>query len=352
MLGYVKTIWHVESVSDIEKGHEDMQTISVNGRSLAIRANLHDFLSCYRELEPYSPLLWIDQICIDQSQVQERNHQVGLMDQIYQKAEKTIVWVGNDPHDGLAFGTLQRLSDEGRRILGPSAEGYTLSERLREEINADVIAVSEPERQAIKELRSSSYWTRHWIVQELMLSSDRQIMHGASRMSWFDFVIGDTALRQSKHGPDDRKRYDHIAKLISLSNLAIPSARLIAADTLRAQCFRVAATTSCHDVRDKIYGIQSLFPPSMRIDVDYDATPKEVLLSAAMALAKSLDRRDLSRINFDFDRIACAMGFEAEREKLYKEFTSTWQKYCKKHGMDKENNRLPDRPRWDAPWGS
>lgn len=40
--------------------------------------------------------LWIDAICINQSNVQERNHQVGLMDQIYRSASTVHVCI-NDP---------------------------------------------------------------------------------------------------------------------------------------------------------------------------------------------------------------------------------------------------------------
>ncbi|KAF2427856.1 HET-domain-containing protein, partial [Tothia fuscella] len=37
--------------------------------------------------------LWIDQLCIDQSNVQERNHQVKSMGSIYKQAEKVLVFL-------------------------------------------------------------------------------------------------------------------------------------------------------------------------------------------------------------------------------------------------------------------
>lgn len=38
-------------------------------------------------------LLWCDQICIDQSDIDERNHQVAFMGRIYSQAEQVLVWL-------------------------------------------------------------------------------------------------------------------------------------------------------------------------------------------------------------------------------------------------------------------
>lgn len=38
--------------------------------------------------------LWVDAICINQSNIEEKNHQVAQMGDIYRNAEKVIVWLG------------------------------------------------------------------------------------------------------------------------------------------------------------------------------------------------------------------------------------------------------------------
>jgi hypothetical protein len=38
--------------------------------------------------------LWIDAICIDQTSVKEKNHQVPLMGDVYQKSSDVILWLG------------------------------------------------------------------------------------------------------------------------------------------------------------------------------------------------------------------------------------------------------------------
>ncbi|KAH8688938.1 heterokaryon incompatibility protein-domain-containing protein, partial [Phaeosphaeriaceae sp. PMI808] len=39
-------------------------------------------------------ILWMDSICIDQSSIQDRNHQVQLMGDIYTRAQRVLIWLG------------------------------------------------------------------------------------------------------------------------------------------------------------------------------------------------------------------------------------------------------------------
>jgi Heterokaryon incompatibility protein (HET) len=43
--------------------------------------------------------LWVDAICIDQSQVFERNHQLAQMGEIYAAAHRVIIWLGEASED-------------------------------------------------------------------------------------------------------------------------------------------------------------------------------------------------------------------------------------------------------------
>jgi hypothetical protein len=43
-------------------------------------------------------LIWIDAICINQKDIPERNYQLLLMQDIYRKSERLIIWLG--PDDG------------------------------------------------------------------------------------------------------------------------------------------------------------------------------------------------------------------------------------------------------------
>ncbi|KAF1831728.1 hypothetical protein BDW02DRAFT_474539, partial [Decorospora gaudefroyi] len=68
-------------------GPEASNDIILNDKCHVVRDNLYEFLfleSLNRECE--GTRYWIDQLCIDQRNVQERNHQVAQMVDIYSSA--------------------------------------------------------------------------------------------------------------------------------------------------------------------------------------------------------------------------------------------------------------------------
>lgn len=87
--------------------------IECDGMRLEIGGNLYRFLTEFRrkhylrqyEMPGSSPSrLWIDAVCINQKDLDERNEQVLQMRDVYTKAESVIVWLGKQQsHDELAF---------------------------------------------------------------------------------------------------------------------------------------------------------------------------------------------------------------------------------------------------------
>ena len=58
-------------------------------------------------------LLWLDAICINQSDVAEKNRQVALMHLVYGRASRCLIWLGEDDGTvGPAMGTLRLLEVE------------------------------------------------------------------------------------------------------------------------------------------------------------------------------------------------------------------------------------------------
>jgi hypothetical protein len=63
----------------------------------SITTGLHGALRRLR-LPDRARILWADALCINQSDIAERGHQVTMMDQVFSHAGKVIVWLGDD-HD-------------------------------------------------------------------------------------------------------------------------------------------------------------------------------------------------------------------------------------------------------------
>lgn len=67
----------------------------INQGYIPLTTNLRSALQNLRDAEELkSKVFWIDQICIDQQGIQEKNHQVPLMGQIFKSANRVITYVG------------------------------------------------------------------------------------------------------------------------------------------------------------------------------------------------------------------------------------------------------------------
>jgi hypothetical protein len=86
--------------------------ISCDGRILKVTANVALLLSKFRN-PGSSQLLWIDAICINQNDLDERSQQVSTMGHIYKNVEVVLMWIGDEiPHTQDAISLIHRLAKE------------------------------------------------------------------------------------------------------------------------------------------------------------------------------------------------------------------------------------------------
>lgn len=125
--------------------------ILVNGCTISIAGNLHSALKHLRS--PTSHIvLWADAICIDQTNLAERGHQVEQMPKVYGAAEEVVAWLGEaDDNSDAAMDYIATCGSRKNKIAKKSD-----ATRLTFEIQA-----------ALNKLWSRAYWTRAWVVQEL-----------------------------------------------------------------------------------------------------------------------------------------------------------------------------------------
>ncbi|KAI1136884.1 heterokaryon incompatibility protein-domain-containing protein [Hypoxylon sp. FL0543] len=147
------------------------KTIHIMGQPMSIRLNLWNFLSRLKS-RGYHDYLWCDAICIDQTNDDERNHQVQLMAQIYRKAHSVLVWLGEDREDSNA--TLRTI-----RLVSTCADRESRSAHLAER---QVVW------QGLRQLSRRRYWTRIWIVQEITVARDAQLFCGEEAVPWTAFA--------------------------------------------------------------------------------------------------------------------------------------------------------------------
>ncbi|KAE8358627.1 hypothetical protein BDV27DRAFT_163403 [Aspergillus caelatus] len=131
---------------------------------------------------------WVDQICIDQSNLEERASQVSIMDQIYECASYTLIWLGLEDDDTeVAVETIQKLySAKGDLIHANEIIPYTHQPK---EIYAaaNIPYVSLEEWKALATLFLRPYLRRLWVIQENILSDTCLGYCGKFEVPWRAF---------------------------------------------------------------------------------------------------------------------------------------------------------------------
>lgn len=101
-----------EALSYVWGSSKKPRSLVIDGRSMSITANLHEVLLRLRD-KVIERILWIDAICIDQSNIEERGDQIQNMAEIYCKANRVIVWLGENANDSdQALKAIRSAADE------------------------------------------------------------------------------------------------------------------------------------------------------------------------------------------------------------------------------------------------
>ena len=136
-----------------------------------VRPNLASALKQlrYRDRPRY---LWIDAICINQDDNNERNVQVALMGGIYSGASEVCVWLGDaGDYSDLALSFVSRVVnlDDFDRLVADRRTPH--------------------EWTALSDLMKREWFSRRWVVQEIALAKSARLYCGGSSADWSDFAV-------------------------------------------------------------------------------------------------------------------------------------------------------------------
>jgi hypothetical protein len=242
-----------------------LYTIYVNGKAFSVRQNLYAFLTTATS-EPglcTDVWLWIDQVCIQQLDTKERNHQVQQMPEIYRSASEVIVWLG----PGTTY---------NRHLLREVAD-----------VKANPVAWSILTTRAVIQLLSCEYWTRTWVIQEFILAASIVFCWGTTR---FGFDELESILDMGAQHIQDRKSrahsvlrpFGHISELVAQKNKSRPDDFVIRS---WKHALTLSSFTNCHDVRDRIYALLGLVDPKIAVYPDYAASPEDIFVDVLTNVA-------------------------------------------------------------------
>lgn len=204
-------------------------SIALNERKFFVTPNLWSAMHCLRH-EKDVRVIWIDAICINQRDIQERNQQVSLMGDIYRRAGQVFIWLGEEADNShMVFEQMHR---------GSHSDSFT-GQTLR----------------AYEKLCHRPWFYRTWVLQELALSKKATILCGQDAIYFKDF-LPTSFLSEGFHPIQGQNVISHLHKMRELKG----------GHTSQV----LACAMFCHatDVKDKVYGLLGILD-HLGVEVDY-----------------------------------------------------------------------------------
>jgi hypothetical protein len=290
--------------------------IQCNGTTFSVTSNLEAALLRLRRSDA-PRVLWVDAVCIDQSNLAERASQVGHMRTIYRNAARVLVWLGRqEERSELAFPLCERIVKNWFVLVkgmgGPEGQNSVIDEveeawartalianypRLKKlwdqecenagaaafkellngpkevlsgglltfditrddgaKATATVAHVQMEEFLAFMKLIRRSWWTRSWVVQEICLAKEALVVCGDDSIDWNVFATSILIINWESNNPAiSFLSYDYALSLIKLiTTLKLTDTPMDLLDMLRQ--FRSLQAT---DPRDKVHAFLGLMP--------------------------------------------------------------------------------------------
>ncbi|PKK47765.1 hypothetical protein CI102_7553 [Trichoderma harzianum] len=167
-----------EALSYVWGSGQRPHILHIDEKSLPITANLYEVLLRLRD-KMIERILWIDAICIDQASIEERGEQIQYMAEIYSKANRVIVWLGEAADN----------SDQALKSIRMAADEEHQSSR------------NDTDHQAVLAILERPWFRRIWVLQEVAAAQHIVMMCGSIRIDGYAFCLGLPSLLQYKDIP-------------------------------------------------------------------------------------------------------------------------------------------------------
>lgn len=296
------TVPKYEALSYVWGSPENPEDILIDGANLTVTRALAQALP-YLRYEDQPRTLWIDAICVNQEDLEERGRQVERMATLYSCARRVVVWLGAGTRNSrLGLETMETLRskisyDIEKDLAYPpiqAVDTWTAED--------SIIPYNEDSIRAIISLLQRQWFERLWIVQEIRLANDQAVIQaGHKSITWDAFISSCYYLRskfQNFQGKTDlasefQKSYLRIQPLGLGRPQVFEDLQRLTWDIRNAKCT---------DPRDRVFGLLSMVHKSSAIDLrpDYRKSVSQVYQDVVLhILERSKSLRLLARCEID-----------------------------------------------------
>lgn len=268
-------------------------TVKLGATLVSVTRNLATALR-YLRYSDRQRVLWVDAICVDQGNLEERSQQVARMADIYALANRVLVWLGPESYDSAL--ALKSLRDVGSEVTvdwdlrtcrttsgGKGPESESTNDLLTSQFDKSTWI-------SIFSLLIRPWFGRLWIWQEVRLAKNGvQVFCGSGELPWEFFcnaIFYLDRMRKPVIPQDPLGLWKCMGRAYELSGLKRLSNLFVALKTTRH--------SECSDNKDKIYAILNLVDKrkTIGLEPDYSRSTFEVyqdVISYSLKKGKNLE---------------------------------------------------------------
>jgi hypothetical protein len=276
---------------------EKVMLIECNGQITHIPTNLYTAL-LYLRYRTEDRILWVDTMCVNQDNLVELGEQVNKMARIFSEARRTLVWLG--VRNSLMVSEPLHLLESYHFESGVVGEAPTQIGSLDGMVGLDFsktrkdTSLLKRDWQPLIALLELPWFTRLWVIQEVVCAKRVVVLHGESNISWDTLAKPVKELYHS--GLLDADIISKGARGIRAGLEMQYIGEQIRRDNAPSLLHLLLATSlaECSDPRDKVYGVLSMAGDyNARDDIllkpDYRLTPPEVYARVEQWCVKKAD---------------------------------------------------------------
>ena len=235
---------------------------------------------------PIRRYIWIDAICINQADLEERSQQVKLMGVVYRMAKRVLVWLGHE--DALTKAAIESiyllykqaweatdgLNDLYGMVFG-EGNGWTLTQ------HSELPLPDNCNWAALCEFYSARWFERLWIIQEVTLAHRTICYRGPYIVDGQAMFVAATWMRYRRY--EDERYCGRPIK--GIDSAALLCDYLEAGEQSLFSLLDASMRSKSSDPKDKVFGMLGLMSSevSTSLNPDYLRSLKDIYAEATVA---------------------------------------------------------------------
>ncbi|KAG8160841.1 hypothetical protein KVR01_009105 [Diaporthe batatas] len=252
--------------------------------------------------------LWVDALCIHQSDLVERSQQVLLMKDIYSHCTVDLAWLPTSAEPSRfswevgkihqAFELMKRISFKDAETLAEMHDGPHGHSNKRAESGAFLLGVEEQMALTVA-FGGAGIWSRIWTMQELACAPQVRLVAGPHELDWAVVAafLGDRPYADAFHAAFGHRGSGRALDLFFSGVVRVYDQRLAFADgNYRSNLLDTLARfqrNGASDPRDCVYGLLGLVTGQHGIVVDYTISTKQLFMDTVTSVIHASQDLDI-----------------------------------------------------------